>query len=194
MNKLENQFAAHLAQVLQRERTVLNDPNLKPAAVLVPIIFRGNTPHLIFTRRTMYVTQHKGQISFPGGASEPEDESVSATALRETQEEIGLEPDRIHLLGKMDDFVTISGFLVTPVVGIVPKDASFQTDDKEVDELFEEPLAAFQDPQVHELIKVDHDGTIHEYHSYELGKNVIWGATAGIIHRLVSLLNSREKQ
>ena len=139
----------------------------------------------------MNVTSHKGQISFPGGASEPEDGDVADTALRETSEEIGLSPESIKLIGEMDDFSTISGFLVTPVVGIVPDDATFDTDINEVEELFEEPLTAFQDPAVHELITVDHDGTMHEYHSYEIGQRVVWGATAGIIHRLLTVLEGR---
>ena len=190
MNNLEHRFVRRLNRAFSRKRVILSDPDLKPAAVLVPIVFRNSEPHLILTRRTMNVTSHKGQISFPGGASEPEDKDVADTALRETQEEIGVLPESIDLIGEMDDFSTISGYLVTPVVGLVPHDATFDIDDNEVDEMFEEPLTAFQDPAVHELITVDHDGTLHEYHSYEIGPRVVWGATAGIIYRLLTLLET----
>ena len=142
----------------------------------------------------MTVAQHKGQISFPGGAAESEDTSAGDTALRETREEIGVSPSSIRILGKLDDFTTISGFLVTPVVGIVKNDATFHLDEDEVAELFEVPLAAFQNPKIHELMTVDHDGILHEYHSYEIDSYIIWGATAGIIHRLLTLLEMRGTQ
>jgi 8-oxo-dGTP pyrophosphatase MutT (NUDIX family) len=191
-NEYENRFYCRLRNALfKRQRTAIEAQDLKSAAVLVPLVFRENEPYLILTRRAMTVSQHRGQISFPGGASEPTDKSVEMTALRETREEIGLTPEQISIVGKMDDFTTISGFLVTPVVGIVADNAGFRPDEDEVAELFEEPLAAFQDPTIHDLITVDHDGTLHEYHSYEIGQNVVWGATAGIIHRLLTLLETR---
>ena len=191
-NEFETRFVRRVKDaLLNRHRTELEVCDFKSAAVLVPIVFRDEEPHLILTRRTMTVAQHKGQISFPGGACEPEDATIENTALRETKEEIGVSADAVNILGRLDDFSTISGFLVTPVVGIVSGNTRFHTDNDEVAELFETPLAAFQNPDIHELITVDHDGTMHEYHSFEIGSRIVWGATAGIIHRLLNILELR---
>ncbi|HUT78385.1 MAG TPA: CoA pyrophosphatase, partial [Polyangia bacterium] len=109
-----------ILRALERPRRVLDRPDLVRSAVLVPVVLDGPEPAVVFTRRTMTVAKHKGQISFPGGAAEPGDEGPVATALREAREEIGLDPAVVDVAGVLDDQITTTGFLITPVVGLLP--------------------------------------------------------------------------
>ncbi|MCP4678159.1 MAG: CoA pyrophosphatase [Deltaproteobacteria bacterium] len=181
-------FVGRVEEVAGRERIVLNRPDLTRAAVLLPIVFRGNDPHLILTKRTMTVATHKGQISFPGGVREPEDQDESANALREAHEEIGLDPKAVKVVGLLDDFVTTTGFSVTPVVGFVETEAELTADPVEVAEIIEAPLAILTDPSCHELKRLEYEDRSYEYHQYEVGEHIVWGATAGIIHRFLTSL------
>src|SRR5512133_2850710 len=121
MNDNQNELIARAMRLLNRPRVQIAVIGLVPAAVLVPIVFRNDEPHFIFTQRTMSVAHHKGQISFPGGVAEPCDAGPIDTALRESKEEIGLAPEDVRVLGCMDDLVTVTSFVVTPLVGVVAK-------------------------------------------------------------------------
>jgi 8-oxo-dGTP pyrophosphatase MutT (NUDIX family) len=133
MNKDPRQFEAHVRGVLAgRTRFTLGDPALVCAAVLIPLLFEDGEWRVLVTQRTQTVEYHKGQISFPGGACEPGDVSLVATALRETFEEIGIPPEVVKVLGILDDFPTITSFIVTPVVGIIPPFFPCQLNDGEV--------------------------------------------------------------
>jgi 8-oxo-dGTP pyrophosphatase MutT (NUDIX family) len=158
--------------------------SLRPAAVLVPIMMRGTEPQIVLTRRTAALTHHAGQISFPGGRIERDDASPLAAALRESEEEIGLEPRLTEALGYLDPFVTITAFRVTPVVGLVSRRATFRPDPREVDEIFEAPLDFFLDPARCEERAREFQGRVRHYHVYTWGGREIWGATASMLLNL----------
>ncbi len=194
MQDAAEQFIYCVEEVAGHERVVLNRPDLTRAAVLVPIVFREVEPHLIVTKRTMTVATHKGQISFPGGTREPEDKDEIDNALREAQEEIGLNPKYVRVVGLLDDFATTTGFAVTPVVGFVASEAELTADPVEVEELIEAPITVLRDESKHELVRVEYGDTGYKFHQYEVGEHVIWGATAGIIHRFLTALDETGAQ
>ena len=176
-------------RIVERPRVTIERGDLTPAAVLVPIVFRDGEARLIFTKRTMTVAKHKGQISFPGGMTEPEDDGPAATALREAHEEIGLEPSLVEVIGALDDQITVTGFVVTPVIGFVDTEAGFSPDPVEVDELFEVPIDVLSDPARGDVGTVDWRGESVETQRYFTdGGRVIWGATARIIARFLAAL------
>lgn len=178
-----------IASALPKSPKRLDEPHLVPAAVLVPIVMRDGAPRLVLTRRTMTVATHKGQISFPGGHVEPQDDGPVATALREANEEIGLPPDKVEVLGLLDDSSTITRFIITPVVALVDSRARLTVDPREVDIIIEVSLHDLLTPQNHRLCDLTHQGTVFTYHRYDIAGHNIWGATAGIIHRLISRLD-----
>lgn len=153
-----------------------------PAAVLVPIVIGGPEPTLLLTRRTDHLHDHPGQIAFPGGRVDATDESPEATALREAQEEIGLTPDRIELIGRLPDYyITATGFRVTPVVGLLSRPLSLKLDEFEVAEAFETPLSFLLDPANRRRGSIHHEGVTREYWAMPWQGYNIWGATAGMI-------------
>lgn len=161
---------------------------LRDAAVLVPIVDRAEGLTLLFTQRTAHLSAHAGQISFPGGRMEPEDGTPEDTALRETQEEIGVSRDLVEPLGRLDTYVTRTGFRVTPVVGVIHHPFAVEPDPTEVAEVFEVPLAFFLDsanPQRHsrKLMGVDRFFYVFPYQ-----QRYIWGATAGMLVNLRDVL------
>ena len=177
-----------IEDAIPQRRQVIPRGSLLPAAVLVPIVFREGRPCFILTKRTMTVATHKGQISFPGGAKEAEDKDAIATALREAKEEIGLHPNRVRVVGVLDDYATITGFLITPVLGIVDDSATFEPDLREVDELFELPLSEFAAIGAHDIVSATYGGARREYHSYAVSDRIVWGATAAIIYSFLARL------
>jgi 8-oxo-dGTP pyrophosphatase MutT (NUDIX family) len=161
----------------------------KRAAVLVPVFIRDDVPHLLLTKRTEAVEHHKGQISFPGGGEEPGDEDLLATALRETYEELGLEPAGVEVWGRLDEIETVvSGFAITPYVGFIPQLVALRPNPNEIDEVVAVALPVFLDPSRVRTERVMHDGRPRELLYYDCGSNVVWGATARIIHGMVQLL------
>lgn len=161
----------------------------RPAAVLVPVIERESALSLLFTKRTDHLHHHPGQISFPGGRVEESDTSAVDTALRETEEEIGLQRSHVELLGALPDYFTGTGFRVTPVVGLVHPPFKLTLDAFEVAEAFEVPLAHFLDPANHEEHSIMHEGRLRRFHAMPYQGYFIWGATAGIIMSLYRMLN-----
>ncbi|MCC6472810.1 MAG: CoA pyrophosphatase [Burkholderiales bacterium] len=166
------------------------EDRLRPAAVLVPLIERGPELTVLFTRRTDHLHHHAGQISFPGGRAEPADATALVTALRETEEEIGLAQGRIEVLGCLQDYRTVTGYRVTPVVGLVRAPFDLQPDDFEVAEIFEVPLPFLMDPGNHMRKSGNLNGMKREYYSLVYGRYDIWGATAGIVVNLHAFLTS----
>ncbi|AKU13003.1 hypothetical protein AzCIB_3110 [Azoarcus sp. CIB] len=162
--------------------------NLRPAAVLVPVVAREQALTVLLTRRTDHLHHHPGQISFPGGRVEEADVSAVMTALRETEEEIGLDPDRIELLGELPEYRTGTGFRITPVVGLVHPPFDLTLDSFEVAEAFEVPLSHFLDPARHQKHKAEYQGRMREYYAMPYGEYFIWGATAGILVSLYRFL------
>jgi 8-oxo-dGTP pyrophosphatase MutT (NUDIX family) len=164
------------------------DREIRPAAVLVPVVSRAGELTVLFTKRTAHLQDHAGQISFPGGRAEPGDTSPGDTALRETSEEIGLAPDRVEILGRLTDYTTVTGYRVTPVIGLVTPPFDLTLDAFEVAEAFEVPLAFLLDPANHQRNLVRHDGRERHYYAMPYGPYYIWGATAGMLMNLFAYL------
>ncbi|MCU0837648.1 MAG: CoA pyrophosphatase [Rhodospirillales bacterium] len=162
---------------------------LKPAAVLVPIIER-ETLSVLFTRRTSHLAHHAGQISFPGGHIEPDDECPRDTALRETEEEIGLGREHVTVIGHLDTYVTRTGFVVTPVVGVITPPFSLNPDPHEVAEIFEVPLDFLMDSSNHQFCSAEFDGHVRHFYAMPYESYYIWGATAGMLKNFHDILNA----
>ncbi len=160
------------------------DQPLTPAAVLVPIVLRQNGQTVLLTQRTAHLRDHAGQISFPGGRVEADDLSPTHTALRETEEEIGLARERIEIVGFLPEYRTGTGFRVTPVVALVRPPFDLQPDPFEVAEIFEVPLAFLLDPANHQRHSLHYRGALRNYFAMPYGDYFIWGATAGMIRSL----------
>jgi 8-oxo-dGTP pyrophosphatase MutT (NUDIX family) len=163
----------------------------RSAAVLVPVIDRGDALTVLFTRRTAHLHDHAGQISFPGGRTEPGEDALQ-TALRETEEEIGLARGRVHVLGELNCYTTVTGYCVTPVVGVVQPPFDLAPDDFEVAEVFEVPLAFLLDPTNHQRNQLVHDGVRRHYYAMPYGPYYIWGATAGMLMNLYRFLTAEQ--
>ena len=157
---------------------------LTAAAVLVPIVLREPELTVIFTKRTAHLKAHSGQVSFPGGRAEPHDPTPEFTALREAREEIGLPMERVEVLARMPDYLTRTGFRVTPVVGLLEPPFELVPDPREVEEVFEVPLAFLLDPQNHQRRTRELQGQTVGYYVMEFGGRAIWGATAGMLVNL----------
>jgi 8-oxo-dGTP pyrophosphatase MutT (NUDIX family) len=167
------------------------DVTMKCAAVLIPLVFIKNVWHLVLTRRTDLVEHHKGQVSFPGGGCELGEASPEMTALREAREEIGLNPEDVRLLGRMNDFVTITRYRVAPVVGVVPWPYPFRLEPMEVERIFMIPLPWLVDRSNWEEMRRKVEGLPHpipviRYHPYD--GEVLWGISARITHILLTIL------
>ena len=171
-------------------RLLRDGSTLRPAAVLVPVISRGGDLSVLFTRRTDHLYDHAGQISFPGGRAEPHEASPAQTALRETEEEIGLVADRVEVLGSLSQYVTVTGYRVTPVVGLTRTPLELKPDEFEVAEIFEVPLAVVLDPSNHQRNSVVHLGQQRHYYALPYGRFYIWGATAGMLMNFYSFLTA----
>lgn len=157
---------------------------LTPAAVLFPIVLHAHGYTVLLTQRTAHLKDHPGQISFPGGRVEDEDASAIHTALRETEEEIGLKRERIDVIGFLPEYRTGTGFQVTPVVGLVHPPFELSPDPFEVAEVFEVPLDFLLDPVNHQRHSLQHRGALRHYFAMPYGERFIWGATAGMIRSL----------
>jgi len=162
--------------------------NLTPAAVLVPLVLREREPSVLLTQRTDHLRDHAGQISFPGGRLEKSDAHAEACALRETDEEIGLQPRHIELLGRLDVYLTRTGFEVTPVVGLVRPPFELALDSFEVASAFEVPLSFFLDPENRRLHSRVWQGRERHFYVYPYEEHFIWGATAGMLSNLAEIL------
>ena len=164
------------------------DVHLKCAAVLVPLVFFQNEWHVLYTRRTDRVESHKGQVSFPGGACDEGETTPEETALREADEEIGLNPKDVKVIGKLSRMVTISKFKVTPVVGIIPFPYAFKTSGAEVARVFTMPLLWLANRNNYWEFSMPGSGrTLLAYHPYD--GELLWGATARMTVNFLSLLD-----
>ena len=158
----------------------------RQAGVLVPLMVREGRLWTLFTRRTDTVEHHRGQISFPGGAQEPGDQTLYDTALRESEEEIGLSRGDAILLGELSPIVTVTSFYVQPYVAAIPQPYVFRPQEAEIAELLDAPLAELMDPAI--LEKKPYPGREGLVLFYHYGRSVIWGATARILEELLEAL------
>ena len=168
----------------------LYDPDqaLTGAAVLVPIVERRPGLTVLLTQRTDHLHDHAGQISFPGGRIDAVDRDARAAALRETEEEIGLPERHIEVIGRLDTYVTRTGFEVEPWVGLVRPPFPIEPDGFEVAEVFEVPLGFFLDPANRETHGRHYQGKERRFYVFRYGERYIWGATAGMLVNLAEAL------
>lgn len=170
----------------------LSDRTPTPASVLVPIVSRAE-PMVLLTQRTVHLSTHSGQIAFPGGKQDADDRDLTMTALREAQEEIGLQPEFVQVLGTLPVYQTGSAFIITPVVALLRDGFVVTRNADEVDEVFEVPLAFLMNPANHRRHAVDWDGLRREWLSmpYHDGatERFIWGATAGMLRNFYRFLS-----
>lgn len=151
------------------------------AAVLVPIVDRPDGLSMLLTRRTEHLKSHAGQVAFPGGREEAGDYDAVACALRETEEEIGLQRRFVDVVGMLDAYVTVTAFAVTPVVALVTPGFELTPDAGEVDEVFEVPLSFLLDPANHQKGSRTWNGTVRHFFAMPYKGHYIWGATAGML-------------
>lgn len=164
----------------------------RPAAVLMPIVLRAQGPTLLFTQRTADLKDHAGQISFPGGRTELSDASPVDTALRETEEEIGLARRHVEVIGSLPEYFTGTGYRVTPVAGLIRPPFDVVPDPREVAEIFEVPLAFLMDGMNHQrrTIELPNDLGRRTFYTMPYERFFIWGATAGMLRNLFHFLRS----
>ena len=163
-------------------------PGLQPAGVLAPIFFSDNTPHLLFTQRTLTVRDHRGQISFPGGVLSPDDPHLLATALREAQEEVGLDPQQVEVIGSLKPLATVTNYWITAYVGLIPYPYEFRLNRGEVKRLLLLPLEGFCEPKRWNSGDYTHNGQIVRVCCWKYRRTVIWGATARLLLDLLQRL------
>jgi 8-oxo-dGTP pyrophosphatase MutT (NUDIX family) len=161
---------------------------LTGAAVLVPLIDRDSGLTVLLTKRTEHLNDHAGQVSFPGGRIDPEDKDAAAAALREAQEEVGLDPQRVDLIGRLDTYVTRTGFEVVPWVGLIAPPIALRPDPFEVADVFEVPLSFFLDPANRRTESRVWLGKQRFFYVYPWQDHYIWGATAGMLSNLAEVL------
>jgi len=174
----------------RRQKQPITGAELVPSAVLVPIYYKEGQYYILFTQRTERVKEHKGQISFPGGARQEGDKTLLDTALRESAEEIGLSPDEVQILGELDDAITTtSNYIVSPFVGAIPWPYKFKVDGWETEAIIEVPISALlaKDSLRKETEVIGGEKVTSYFYHYE-GK-VIWGATARILHQFLDIFD-----
>ncbi len=184
-----------IQQILScREKVCIHDPALTRAAVLIPLFKKDGDYHVLLTRRTEHVGTHKGQISFPGGRQDRGEELLS-TALREANEEMGIQEKDVRILGELDDLCTVaSDFCISPFVGVIPYPYPFKTNPWEIAEVIEVPLSVlFDETKFRQELHERNDQPVWVCF-YEHEDHTIWGATARILRQLVELLPEEDKR
>ncbi|MGI9025933.1 MAG: NUDIX hydrolase [Burkholderiaceae bacterium] len=162
-----------------------------PASVLIPIVARDEGLTVLLTERTAHLNDHAGQVSFPGGSAEPGDVDVIASALRECEEEIGLDRRHIEVIGRLPDYPTVTGFVVAQIVALVFPPFDLTLDDFEVAEAFEVPLSFLMNPAHHERREIVFDQGVRLFTAMPHGDHFIWGATAAMLRNLYRFLHAQ---
>lgn len=176
------------ADDLEKQQAAAQLP-LKPAAVLLLVVNHAAGPTVLFTQRTTHLADHAGQIALPGGRCDAEDCTPERTALREAEEEVGLAPERVEVLGRLPEYRTSTGFAVTPIVGWAEPPLAYRPDPHEVADVFEVPLAFLLDARNHRYESAFFRGHMRKYWAMPYGERFIWGATAGMLvtfHRILT--------
>ena len=173
-----------------RQRRMIEHPPFSHAAVLVPLFKKDGQCHLLFTKRSEQVKYHKGEISFPGGVVDEEDSELINTALREAFEEIGLKESDVQIIGVLDDIVTITEFIVSPIVGFFPYPYPFKVSQAEIAELIEVPLVSLLDEECLSEREIFRGGQREIVFAYQYKEHTIWGATARILKQFLDLITS----
>jgi 8-oxo-dGTP pyrophosphatase MutT (NUDIX family) len=182
-------FDALEARLASRPPRAVNLPGLvlREAAVLVPLLMREGSPHVLFTKRPTTLRHHAGQYSFPGGSRDSEDTTPLHTALRETREELGIDVSGVRVLGALDEVPTLTEFRIQPFVGVIPNGLEYRPNPDEVEFILEVPLTALMDPTLRRTERRKVRGVEYEVDFYTYGSHVIWGATGRILRDLLRL-------
>jgi 8-oxo-dGTP pyrophosphatase MutT (NUDIX family) len=162
--------------------------DLKPAGVLIPILGDRKALTVLLTQRSPDLKHHAGQVSFPGGRMESADVDIAATALRETHEEVGIRPEQVHVAGYLNPMLTVTGYAVTPIVGLVDANVNLTLDQREVEHAFEVPLSFLLDERNQQLSERELHGVTVPIVEFNYAEQRIWGATANILVALRKLL------
>ena len=171
-----------------RTRRSIQQPGARSAAVLVPLVGGDDDLALLCFERTQEVMEHKGEICLPGGSIEPHDANPTEAALRETREELGVPPDAVKVLGELDDVhTTVSGYVITPVVGHIATMPEIVPDPLEVARMLVVPVGRLREPGVHGTTIREWRGTMREVHRFDVSGDQIWGATARILYNLLQV-------
>jgi 8-oxo-dGTP pyrophosphatase MutT (NUDIX family) len=180
---------ARIAVALGRARRVLTLPDHVRAAVLVLFVYRRGQPALVFGKKTEDVPHHKGQFSFPGGVVRNSDSSVVEAALREAQEEIGLDPAAVEVLGLFHDIpTTVTNFVITPVLGLARGEPAFRPDGREIERVIEIPLAHLLEPTTFREEEWEREGVKRAVLFVSYGDDVVWGTTGRILREVLDAL------
>ncbi len=191
-NKPASAFPAEVANLLQsRLPRKLDIEHTGRAAVLMPIFERNHEYVFLLTQRTQQVETHKGQISFPGGVRESEDEPLVETALRETWEEIGLSTDRVQVIGEFDEYPSVTGLIVTPFAGWIEAPFELSPNPDEVEEVLYVPLSLFRDETRLRIERRMRQKEAVDIYFYEFEGREIWGLTARIIRYFIRLIDGK---
>jgi 8-oxo-dGTP pyrophosphatase MutT (NUDIX family) len=182
---MKEQFRIALAQ----HNRIFIPPGPVPAAVLIPLFLKDNSCHILFTKRSENLHHHRGEISFPGGVSHPEDADTRQTALRETWEEVGIAPEEVEVLGVLDDFLSIHNYLVTPFVGFVAPGSRFVPSPDEIERIIEVPLEFLLAPKVFEAREWTWQGRTFPLFFVNYGGDTIWGLTAAILKQFIDIIS-----
>ncbi|WP_428668998.1 CoA pyrophosphatase [Reyranella sp.] len=166
----------------------------KPASVLVPLVNRAAGITVLLTQRTADMPSHAGQVAFPGGRRQASDIDAAATALRETEEEVGIPARFVDVVGAVDLYHTGTGYEITPIVGIVTPGFTIRADPREVADVFEVPLEHFLDEVNHKIDSRQYQGRERRYYAMPYGERYIWGATAGMLKNLHFILTAKETE
>jgi 8-oxo-dGTP pyrophosphatase MutT (NUDIX family) len=190
MNKAEFLYRFNLLQYGDSCHNYQHNSPLRSAAVLIALVNDSDEMNIsglqvLLTKRASHLKHHPSQISFPGGKVEPTDRNLIHTALREAQEEIGLSPAAVTIIGQLPNYEIISGYQVTPIVAVIESPQYYQKDANEVDEIFQVPLQHFLQPENHRSIISYRNGHHHNVHFFPYKHYNIWGATAAMIKDLV---------
>jgi 8-oxo-dGTP pyrophosphatase MutT (NUDIX family) len=183
-------FEDRVGRLLERrtKRSLPRDESVV-AAVLMPLFIMDGEAHVLLTKRSQEVEHHRGEISFPGGKLDETDPDLLSCALRETHEEVGIDPSAVSVIGELDEFHTVAtGFLVAPFVGMIPYPYEIKTNRREIDEVFGVPLEVFFDPSRKTTEMWNFRGTSLEIVAYKWKEHTIWGATARIMNHFIDLL------
>ncbi|MBK7657651.1 MAG: CoA pyrophosphatase [Betaproteobacteria bacterium] len=178
------------ADDIEKQREAASNPSLTQAAVLLLVVNRAGGPAVVFTQPTADLADHAGQISFPGGRAQA-DESPERTALREAQEEVGIDPGAVEVLGELPDYHTSTGYRVRPVVGWAEPPVAYSPDPREVADVFEVPLAFLLDEANHRHESAFYRGRLRKYWAMPWRGRFIWGATAGMLVTFQRIVGQR---
>lgn len=187
----EDKLYDHIQKTLHSRKQksfIYKKGKFTPAAVLIPLFFKKDQAHILFTKRTDKVSTHKGQISFPGGSKDKSDPDLKFTALRETREEVGIKEEDVTIMGKTDLFLTNTEFLVTPFVGSFINPYHYQPNADEIERLIEVPLLHLLDDNIFRIQKITRQGYQWNIHYYYYNNDIIWGVTGFLLSNFLSII------